>query len=109
MYWSARVLVALSLAIVAAPLGPEAQPAAKIPRIGVVVPVEPESPEEPNIGAFRQTLRDLGYVDGQKIAVDYRYARGKSQLYGELASQLVRLNVGSWSWDLWHPQWPRNR
>src|SRR5216683_5007393 len=79
--------------LLAAPLAAEAQSAGKVPRIGVLVPVEPDDPKEPNVSAFRQALRDLGYVQGQNIAVDYRYARGRSELYAELASQLVRLNV----------------
>ncbi len=78
-----------------------AQPAPKIPRIGVLVPVEPDEPKEPNIGAFRKALRDLGYVEGQNIAVEYRYAHGKPELYADQASELVRLKVdimvvGSW-------------
>src|SRR5262245_60473135 len=89
-------------AVLAAPFAAEAQPVAKIRHIGVLVPVEPDDPKEPNIGAFRQALRDLGYVEGQNIAVEYRYALGKSELYAELASQLARLNldlmvVGSWA------------
>jgi putative ABC transport system substrate-binding protein len=76
--------------LLSAPLAANAQPVRKMARIGVLVPVEPESPREPNIRAFRQGLRDLGYVEDQNIAVDYRYALGKSQLYAELVMQLVR-------------------
>jgi len=83
------VLLALSLL---APLAAEAQ-VAKIARIGVLVPAEPESPKEPNIAAFRRGLRDLGYVDGQNIAVEYRWAHGKAELYPELVAQLIGLNV----------------
>jgi putative ABC transport system substrate-binding protein len=87
--------------IVAGPLVAEAQPTTKIPRIGVLVPVEPESPTEPNIAAFREGLRSLGYVEGQNVAIDYRYARGKKELYAEHAAEFVRLKVdvmvvGSW-------------
>src|SRR5260370_36582370 len=80
----------IALGLLAAPLAANAQPVRKMARIGVLVPVEPESPREPNIRAFRQGLRDLGYVEDQNIAVDYRYALGKSQLYAELVMQLVR-------------------
>ncbi len=87
--------------LLAAPLAAGAQPAGKMPRIGVIVPVEPASPTEPNIAAFRQGLSSLGYVEGQNIAVEYRYAHGKAELYAEQASELIRLQVdvmvvGSW-------------
>ncbi len=93
------VMLAVSLA-----LGPHAAPAqqaANVPRIGVIVPVEPESPSEPNLAAFRQGLRSLGYVEGESIAVEYRYAHGKEELYAEQAAAFVRLKVdimvvGSW-------------
>jgi putative ABC transport system substrate-binding protein len=89
--------------LLAAPLAAEAQQAGKMPRIGVIVPVEPESPSEPNIRAFRQALHDLGYVEGQNIAVEYRYAHGKAELYPELASELVRLQVDVMVVGSWHP------
>ncbi len=79
--------------LLAAPFAVEGQQATRVPRIGVLVPVEPDDPKEPNVKAFRRALRDLGYVDGHNVAVEYRYAHGKSELYAELASQLVRLNV----------------
>jgi putative ABC transport system substrate-binding protein len=83
----------LALAILAWPLSAAAQQTGRIPRIGVLVPAEPASPTEPNIGAFRQALHDLGYVEGQNVAVEYRYAHGKAELYPKLATELVRLNV----------------
>jgi hypothetical protein len=52
---------ALAGGLLAAPLAAEGQ-AGKVPHIGVIVPVEPASPTEPNIAAFRQALRDLGYA-----------------------------------------------
>ena len=67
-------LVALAASVRAAPLVAGAQPAGKLPRIGVLVPAEPASPKEPNVGAFRQALGDLGYNDGRNIVVEYRYA-----------------------------------
>ena len=76
----------------AAPLAAEAQ-LGKIPRIAVLFPAEPASPTEPNAAAFRHGLRDLGYVEGQTVAVEYRYAHGHSDLYAELLAKLVRLNV----------------
>jgi putative tryptophan/tyrosine transport system substrate-binding protein len=80
-------------AVLAAPLGAGAQPAHKIPRIGVVFPAEAASPNEPNGVAFRQGLRDLGYVEDQTIAVEYRYAHGRTERNAELARELVQLKV----------------
>jgi putative ABC transport system substrate-binding protein len=83
----------VALGLLAGPLAREAQSAEKVARIGVLVPAEPATPDEPNIAAFRQRLRDLGYVDGQNIAVEYRYAHGKAEIHTELVVQLVRLKV----------------
>jgi putative ABC transport system substrate-binding protein len=79
--------------LLAAPLAAEAQQARKMPRIGVIVPVEPASSTEPNVAAFRQGMRSLGYVEGQNIAVEYRYARGEAARYAEYASEFVRVAV----------------
>jgi putative ABC transport system substrate-binding protein len=46
-----------------------------------------------NIEAFRQGLRDLGYIEGKNIGIDYRYAEGKSDRLAELARELVRTKV----------------
>jgi putative ABC transport system substrate-binding protein len=64
-----------------------------MPRIGVLLPAEPASPTEPNASAFRQGLRDLGYVEGQNIAIAYRYAHGRTERYAELAHELAQLKV----------------
>jgi putative ABC transport system substrate-binding protein len=77
----------------ARPIATNGQAASKLPRIGVLVPAEPASPTEPNVAAFRQALRDLGYIDGQNITVDYRYAHGRFEAFPALADELVRLNV----------------
>jgi putative ABC transport system substrate-binding protein len=94
-------LGALATGLLAAPLAAEAQQTGKVPRIGVLVPVEPESQTEPNMAAFRQGLHALGYVEGHNIAVEYLYAHGKAELYPTLVMELVRLRVevmvvGSW-------------
>jgi putative ABC transport system substrate-binding protein len=82
-----------AVGLLAAPLTAEAQQPGKVPRIGVLLPAEPASPTEPNASAFRQGLRNLGYVEGQSIAIEYRYAHGRHERYAELAQELVRLNV----------------
>ena len=85
--------LAVILGLTLAPLAVEAQQAGRMPRIGVVFPAEPASPTEPNGAAFRQGLRDLGYVEGQNVAVEYRYAHGRTERYSELVGELVQLKV----------------
>jgi putative ABC transport system substrate-binding protein len=70
----------------------QAQQAKKIPRIGYLAAPVP-SAELPRIDAFRQGLRALGYVEGQNIGIDYRFADGKLERLPELATELVRLKV----------------
>jgi putative ABC transport system substrate-binding protein len=85
-------IAAMTGGLLAAPLVAEAQQAAKVWRIGVLVPAEPESATEPNVSAFRQGLRDLGYFEGQNITVEYRYAHGKAELYPSIAAELAGLS-----------------
>jgi putative tryptophan/tyrosine transport system substrate-binding protein len=89
-----RIGLAVVLAVsVLSPLAAGTQQTAKVPRIGVLVPAEPESPNEPNVATFRRGLRDLGYIDGQNIAVEYRWAHGQAARYSTLAAELVRLDL----------------
>ena len=67
-----------------------AQQLTKIPRIGVLVAGSPSSIQ---IEAFRQGLRDFGYVEGQTIAIEYRWAEGKFDRLPDLAAELVRRRV----------------
>jgi putative tryptophan/tyrosine transport system substrate-binding protein len=69
-----------------------AQQAKKIPRIGLLISVSATA-TAPFIEAFRQALRDLGYVEGKNIVIEYRYAEGKLDPLPLLATELVRLNV----------------
>jgi putative tryptophan/tyrosine transport system substrate-binding protein len=85
------LLITLALGLLVTPLAAEAQRPANVRRIGVLVPAEPPSPEEPNIAAFRQALREHGYLEGQTVAVEYRYAHGEAERYRDLAIELVRL------------------
>jgi putative ABC transport system substrate-binding protein len=75
--------------LLAAPLAAEAQPAGKIPRIGFLFYGAPGPSAE--IDAFRQGLRELGYIEKQNIAVEYRFAGGQVERLPELAAELVRL------------------
>jgi putative ABC transport system substrate-binding protein len=70
----------------------EAQEPAKIPRIGLLGVIS-ASAAEGRIEAFRQGLRDLGYVEGKNIVIEYRTAEGKLERLPALASELVRLRV----------------
>jgi ABC-type uncharacterized transport system substrate-binding protein len=70
----------------------QAQQPKKIPRIGFLVATSP-SAFSARIEAFRQGLRDLGYVEGKNIGIEYRYADGKLDRLPDLAAELVRLNV----------------
>ena len=82
-----RTILTGSVCFLAAPLAAEAQQTHKIPRIGALVVA---APGLPSVEGFRQGLRELGYVEGQSIAVEYRYAEGKSERYGALSAELVR-------------------
>ncbi len=66
---------------------------AKVPRIGYVLTVPLAEEPSPERVAFLQGLRDLGYIDGQSITVEYRAAAGNLELLPDLAAELVDLNV----------------
>ena len=70
----------------------EAQQPKKVPRIGYLSSQDPAS-ESIRSEPIRAALRDLGYIEGQNIAIEYRYAEGKRDRYPELAAELVRLKV----------------
>src|SRR5439155_16561549 len=70
----------------------EAQQPAKIPRIGYLSAASP-SVESARIEAFRQGLRELGYVEEKNTIIEWRWAEGKFDRLPELAAELVRLNV----------------
>src|SRR4029077_5296721 len=70
----------------------QAQQPTKVPRIGFLVDGSP-STHSTRIEAFRHGLRELGYVEGKNINIEYRYAEGRSERLPELAEQLVRLKV----------------
>jgi len=70
----------------------QAQQPAKITRIGFLGPTS-LSTIPARIDAFRQGLRDLGYVEGKNIVIEWRFAEGKLDRLSELAAELVRLKV----------------
>ena len=75
--------------LLAASFAAEAQ-ARKVPRVGFLYRGSPGPSQE--IDAFQRGLRELGYIEGQNIAVEYRFARGQVGRLPELAAELVRLN-----------------
>jgi putative ABC transport system substrate-binding protein len=86
--------ILLVLGIFATPLGADAQQSGKVPTIGYLVQFSGAAgPPNVNLTAFLEGLRDLGYVDGKTIAIEYRYTEGKSDRLPELAAELVRLKV----------------
>jgi ABC-type uncharacterized transport system substrate-binding protein len=82
----------LAVVVFAAPLAGEAQPATKIPRVGMLIPVS-RSDAAINIEALRQGLRELGYVEGQHIRMEPRYSEGRDERLRDLATELVALKV----------------
>ena len=80
------------LAVLAALPVADAQQPAKIPRIGLLSSFSP-SDAAPWHQAFRQGLRDLGWVEGKNVSIEYRYAEGRHDRLPDLAADLVRLKV----------------
>ena len=71
----------------------EAQQPVKIPRIGIVAGSGSATNPGPTVEALRQGLRDLGYVEGKNILLEYRYYEGVSERNPALIAELVKLNV----------------
>src|SRR5215475_11750499 len=84
------ILVAVILLTVA--VVTEAQQPTKVPRIGYLSNTDAAT-DSARAGGIRLALRELGYIEGQNIAIEYRYAEGKRDRAPELAAELVRLKV----------------
>jgi putative ABC transport system substrate-binding protein len=84
-------LAGTGAALFATPFAAEAQQAAKTARIGYLSPNLAASPHTHE--AFRQGLRDLGYVEGRNVVIEYRDAEGKQERLPALAAELVALKV----------------
>ena len=84
--------MALGAMLLALSFPANAQQPKKVPRIGYLIAGTP-SAQAPYIEAFRQGLRDLGYIEGQNIAIEYRYAQEKLDRQPALAAELVSLKV----------------
>ena len=87
--WSSILVATLVLVFGVAA---EAQQPKKVSRIGYLAASDADR-ESPRTEAIRLALRELGYIEGQNIAIEYRYAEGKRDRFPELAADLVRLKV----------------
>ena len=83
---------ALCVLILALGLSAQAQQPKKVPRIGYLSALNPAT-DSARAEAIRLALRERGYIEGQNIATEYRYAEGKPDRQSELAAELVRLKV----------------
>jgi putative tryptophan/tyrosine transport system substrate-binding protein len=89
---SPKCLVFVCALLLALSFPVEAQQRNNVARIGFLIGTSPSTISD-RIEAFRQGLRELGYVEGKNIAIEYRYSEGKLDRLRELAAELVRLNV----------------
>ena len=87
------LIVALTLSLLVAPYAVEAQQPAKVYRIGILAGSAQAPRERRGYDAWQQGLRELGYVEGQNVILEYRYTEGNVALLPALAADLVRLNV----------------
>ena len=88
-----REFIALVGGAIVCPTGVRAQPqAGKVPRIGYLR-VTSASDRPPLLDAFRQALRELRWIEGQNVVIDYRFAEGRLDRLPDLAAELVRLKV----------------
>jgi putative tryptophan/tyrosine transport system substrate-binding protein len=85
-------VLTLGAVLFALSLSAEAQQPKKVPRIGYLSSGDPAT-ESTRSEAIRLALRELGYTEGQNIAIEYRYAEGKIDRFSKLAAELVRLKV----------------
>ena len=84
--------ILVAVVLLAVGVTAEAQQAKKVPRIGYLSNVDAAT-ESARSEGIRLALRERGYIEGQNIATEYRYAEGKADRFPELAAELVRLEV----------------
>src|ERR687885_1749926 len=86
-------LLTLTLSLLVAPLTADAQQPTKMHRIGRLSVGSPPARPDPSVEALRQSLHDLGYVEGHNLVLECRYAEESEARLRELATDLVRLPV----------------
>src|SRR5262249_3369280 len=84
------LVATLALALLVAPLAANAQPPGKVFRVGVL---QPDAPGSQVFQVLKQRLQELGYVEGQNLAIEARGAEGQFERLPSLAAELVRLHV----------------
>ena len=87
-----RTFITLLGGAAAWPLVARAQQPGKVPIIGFLGASTPSAASQ-RIAAFVQRLRELGWIDGRTVAVEYRWGEGRSERFTELAAEFVRLKV----------------
>jgi len=90
---SRRAFLAGGLAAASSPLlWAQDKPAARVFRVGLLVPVE-RAANEANLAEFRKALKDLGYTDGQNLQLEYRSGEARLERYPALAEELAKMKV----------------
>jgi putative tryptophan/tyrosine transport system substrate-binding protein len=87
-----QFITLLGGAVAAWPLAARAQQPAKLPTIGFLGPNTP-SLDSRRVGAFVQRLRELGWIESRNVAIEYRWAEGRTERLAEFAAEFVRLKV----------------
>src|SRR6516162_3335689 len=87
-----QFIALLSGAAATWPLAAHAQQAGRLPTIGFLGPSTP-SASAPWVAALVQRLRELGWVEGRTIVIEYRWAEGRTERFTEIAAEFVRLRV----------------
>jgi ABC-type uncharacterized transport system substrate-binding protein len=85
----ARLIALVVVLLFAASFAAHGQPGGKVARLGVLLFNTPAT--DPNLAAFVAGLRDLGYVEGRNVALEYRYAEGRPERVRDLALQIASL------------------
>src|SRR5215468_651207 len=87
-----RAFITLLGGAAAWPLAARAQQTAKLPTIGLMVPSTPLI-ESQRVAPFLQRLRQLGWIENRNVAIEYRWAEGRSERFAEIAAEFVQLKV----------------
>src|SRR5262245_58780550 len=87
-----ELIMLLGGAAAAWPIGASVQQAAKLPTIGFLVAAT-ASARSQWVAAFVQRLHELGWIEGRTVAIEYRWAEGRSERFAEIAAEFIRLKV----------------